>query len=339
MKLLIVFIFILISLNIISGQSNKNLNNYYRNLYQAETFIVENKYDSALVYYERSFSMYRENFIPDLNNALICAIESDRFELVGGYIKELLLQGVSQSYFEKKYYFKQFVKSSIFSALYEPIHSNIDSFKVKLIDTLIIRDQYPRRNNLKDSILKVDMENEQILEEYIFNNSVFPNSYEIGVQIINDTIIYDSPISTLLVHQTRDNPLKYSNVFLLNLDKKTISPRDFFSYSKFFYGGDKNNSLGCDEGTFLIIEYYGNEAYTCCCELEKLINENRKKYYLESLDDAIKKYRFMKTTSLPFMIENYLQGYFTILDSQFVIDRKNKRKADPNYVKFIEKKR
>jgi DNA phosphorothioation-dependent restriction protein DptG len=61
--------------------------------------------------------------------------------------------------------------------------------------------------------------------------------------------------------------------------------------------------------------------------LEKLINENRKKYYLESLDDAIKKYRFMKTTSLPFMIENYLQGYFTILDSQFVIDRKNKRRA------------
>jgi hypothetical protein len=60
MKLLIVFIFILISLNIISGQSNKNLNNYYRNLYQAETFIVENKYDSALVYYERSFSMYRK---------------------------------------------------------------------------------------------------------------------------------------------------------------------------------------------------------------------------------------------------------------------------------------
>jgi hypothetical protein len=78
------------------------------------------------------------------------------------------------------------------------------------------------------------MENEQILEEYIFNNSVFPNSYEIGVQIINDTIIYDSPLSTLLVHQTRDNPLKYSNVFLLNLDKKTISPI-FFIFKIFLW--------------------------------------------------------------------------------------------------------
>ena len=43
--------------------------------------------------------MFPENFVTDLNNALICAIEADRYELTGKYIVELLKQGVPRSYF------------------------------------------------------------------------------------------------------------------------------------------------------------------------------------------------------------------------------------------------
>ena len=81
--------------------------------------------------------MFPENFVTDLKNALICAIEADRYELTGKYIVELLKQGVPRSYFEKKHYFSRFVDSQIFDVMYEPFETKIDSFKIKLIDSNI----------------------------------------------------------------------------------------------------------------------------------------------------------------------------------------------------------
>lgn len=336
MKLFVNSLLLILSLDFLNAQGNEKLDIYYNNLYKAEDHIVGKQYDSASIYYERAFAMYPENFIPDLNNALICAIESDRYELVGRYIRELLLQGVSRSYFEKKYYFKQFIDSWLFSALYEPLYPKIDSFKVRLIDSLLVEDQYPRKNNLEDSILIVDIRNEQILEKYIFNDGIFPTEYEIGVRMINDTVIYESSLSILLIHQVRNDPPKYADIFVRNLNNKAISPRSFFPYSNLFFWGDRKNLLGCDEGTFLVIEYYGDEAYTCCCELKNLVDSNRKKYYLEDLDRAIRKLKFINSTTLPFIIKNHLQGYWSPLDNPSLIERKKKKTESPDYVRYIE---
>jgi hypothetical protein len=73
-------------------------------------------------------------------------------------------------------------------------------------------------------------------------------------------IIYDSPhIQGLLGHIKIDNPFKTnSNVLLLNLDKKTISPCDNFLFKIFLCEEIKTIHLNVTEGTFLIIEYYGN---------------------------------------------------------------------------------
>ncbi|HMT77008.1 MAG TPA: hypothetical protein PKA44_04800 [Saprospiraceae bacterium] len=342
MKVIITFLIYGCVVNVLNSQENKALDIYYKNLYKAEDFIVESKYDSSLVYYNKAFSMYPENFVADLNNALVCAIELDSFDLINFYINELLLQGVSKSYFTKKYYFNKKVFNSPhwFQILDEPIYTRINKIKVNLIDSLVELDQYPRRNNLPDSIfLKVDKVNEQILEKYIFNNCVFPSSYEIGVRMVNDTIIYGYPLSTLLIHQVRDNPSKYSGIFEYNLNKKAINPKSYFFYSKLFMPREKENLLGCDDGTFLIIEYFGDEAFTCCCELKELVNKNRKRYYLEDIDKVIAKYEFSKSCTLPFIFDNDIEGHWTPLDHPKIIDRRNKRLADPNYIRFIEKKR
>jgi len=337
MKIILSLVIILFSFIQLFSQINPKLNTYYQSLYTAEDFILTNQYDSSIYYYEKAFAMFPENFVTDLNNALICAIESDRYDLTGKYIVELLKQGVPRSYFEKKHYFSRFVDSQIFDAMYEPVDTKIDSFKIKLIDSMLVTDQYPRKNNMPDSaILAIDMINEKLLEEQIFTDGLLPTAYEVGVEIYRDTIIGKSNFHNLMVHQVRDNPEKYSKFYRDNLEKHSISPLAYFSQAQIFGERSDTTNLGCEGMIFATIESYGEDAFTCCCELKDQINKNRAKYYLEDLDRSIKKYRFSKTTKLPFMLQKHVYGKWEFPDDKKLEEAINKRLSDPNYVRFLE---
>ena len=60
---------------------------------------------------------------------------------------------------------------------------------------------------------------------------------------------------------------------------------------------------------------------------------------MEDIDKVIAKYEFSKSCTLPFIFDNDIEGHWTPLDHPKIIDRRNKRLADPNYIRFIEKKR
>lgn len=318
------------------SQDNKLLANYYQSLFAAEDYILISKYDSAVSYYEKAFSMYPDNFIPDLNNALICAIESDKYELTGKYITELLKRGVPGSYFEKKYYFKQFVGTQLFAALDEPFVSHIDSNKIKLIDSLLVLDQEPRINNTYELMWGVDSVNEKILERDIFNSGIIPGSDEIGVRMYNDTTIDSPPLDIIMIHMVKKDPVKYSRIYKSHLESHKISPLQYFSKAQIFTERSDTTNLGCDESMFATIQFIGEDGFTCCCELKDRINQNRKKFYLEDIDRSIRKYRFSKTASLPFMMQKHLYGKWEHYDMQKQLDAKNKKLSDPDFVRFIE---
>ncbi|MBL0120363.1 MAG: hypothetical protein IPP89_15605 [Saprospiraceae bacterium] len=337
MKILISLFLIYFNLSPLFSQLNPKLNTYYQSLYTAEDFILTNQFDSSIYYYEKAFAMFPENFVTDLNNALICAIEADRYELTGKYIVELLKQGVPRSYFEKKHYFSRFVDSQIFDAMYEPFDTKIDSFKIKLIDSMLVTDQYPRVNNMPDSaILAIDMINEKILEDKIFTDGLLPKSYEVGVQIYGDTILVTPNLHILMIHQVRDDLEKYGKFYINNLEHHNINPLTYFSQAQTFGERSDTTNLGCEGRIFAVIESFGEDAFTCCCNLKDQVNKNRAKYYLEDLDRAIKKYRFSKTTKLPFMLQKHVYGKWEFPDDKKLEDAINKRLSDPNYVRFLE---
>lgn len=337
MKIMLSLVIILFSFIQLFSQKNPKLESYYQSLYTAEDHIVLGKYDSAAYYYEKAFAMFPENFVSDLNNALICAIEADRYELTGKYIVELLKQGVPRSYFEKKHYFSRFVDSQIFDVMYEPFDTKIDSFKIKLIDSMLVTDQYSRVNNMPDSaILAIDMINEKILEDKIFTDGLLPKSYEVGVQIYGDTILVTPNLHILMIHQVRDDLEKYGKFYNNNLEHHNINPLTYFSQAQTFGERSDTTNLGCEGRIFAVIESYGEDAFTCCCNLKDQVNKNRAKYYLEDLDRAIKKYRFSKTTKLPFIFKNQVYGQLEFTDDKKLEEAINKRLSDPNYVRYLE---
>lgn len=182
----------------------------------------------------------------------------------------------------------------------------------------------------------VDSVNEMILERHIFNNGIIPGSDDIGLRMYNDTT-FDSPaLDILMIHMVRKDPEKYSKIYKNHLELQKISPMQYFSKAQIFAERSDTTNLGCEERTFAIIQFLGDEGFVCCCELKDRINQNRNKVYLEDIDRSVKKYRFSKTTSLPFIFQKMVNGKWEFYDDNKQIGAKNKLLADVNFVRFIE---
>ena len=59
---------------------NKNLKNYYKNVYSAENCILKTEYEKAAILYEKAFSYHEFPFSIDLDNAIVCEIKSRKNE-------------------------------------------------------------------------------------------------------------------------------------------------------------------------------------------------------------------------------------------------------------------
>jgi hypothetical protein len=149
MKLKAILFFFILQLTLSSFGSNKELNysNYHLRLYDAESMIINQDLDSALLIYQAVFDQYKNHFFKDINNAFYCCIGLKKYDTAKDYAEELVLHGYELKDFDKEE-LAEFKSTKIwrkfkrnYSKLREQYQASIDQDLRKIYDKIHVLDQ------------------------------------------------------------------------------------------------------------------------------------------------------------------------------------------------------
>lgn len=204
----------LLTANLCKSQSTKSLVKYYAAVNQAELFIIDNKYDSAVQQYDSAFINNTKPFAKDIYNALLCNCKvNDNIKAYGyiyklaqlGYpVKKLKSQKVCVDFWLSPYGTKSKNLNKTVKPIYNPVYR-------RLMYEMLYKDQQYRimPGSYKvygDTIYKIDKKNVDLFRKYIKKYG-FPSEYKIGV----DSGGWIDPIyKVIILHQSTSDKQIYN---------------------------------------------------------------------------------------------------------------------------------
>lgn len=304
-------------------KTDQHIRKYYSLVNQAELHITDRAYPEALTCYLKA-SKIKKLFSYDAHNALLCAVETSRFATAIRYAEILIRKGVPLVFFHQRK-FVRLTQSPEWQAFTAKgagqITANTDLRKK--IDDLIVLDQKYRGDNLKyaDSLVIVDsvirLELNQIMAQY-----GYPSEDLTGLWMHSDsTFFLRNPLDILLLHAMKDNADDLVGPLLHSVEKGDMHPLKFVMLSAYI-SKPNNYNYSCNGNNQVVYMQVANEIFTCCCELEKQIDANRNKIYLEPVSDLKKKIEYGFRQDRRFKLNiSYSTSYLS-----YAVDMEAKRK-------------
>lgn len=271
---------------LLNGQKNDSVRQYYQLIETAQLKIVASKYDSALFTYKSAMN-YMDLYNKDSYNALLCALKCKRYKDAVLFASQLVEKGVPVSFFNKsektkiltlQKEWKDYLKTNPAAKYNADLRNRLEQ--------LLVLDQKFRGDNLKyrDSIRQTD---DYICKEIsaIFDQYGYPSEKLIGVWVANDTLIDVSwnPLDIILIHQIKRDPTRFVDFLEKSVYNGSMKNSVFSMHTVNFLPGDRYLFRCMQSGNTDVIRV-GNDLYTCCCIKVQLINANRERYFLSSLD-------------------------------------------------------
>lgn len=292
MKLLLIILSALYSSLVMEGQ---NMKSYYATIELAEQAIIERSYEVAIDYYITANEIH-PLFLEDAHSGMKCATilkDSD-----AGIFFALVLEkgGVPKSFFTQNYKFNFLTNNLLWNEFYYSDYRQIDKQLVKILDSLLRRDQQFRSNveplHAEDSIMKVDMEIKIALLDIIAKKG-FPTPSMFGVRMLSDTLINKgwNNFDVLWIHFTKNWPAE-SEAIMRNAMEKGIIRNSYYIHHSQNFIQDTNYEFYCFRTGSIIYLKLDKTILTCCCEKIAIINENRKKIFYNSIEKEKEKIRY-----------------------------------------------
>lgn len=325
---------------------NNNIKEYSLNINRAEMYIVGQKLDSALQFYQIAFQKQRP-FAIDLYNALVCAIETKQFKLALDLSNELAKKGVGRFFFEQKTVFKPLIKTTEWQLILKRagyVKDSLSTANAKLLKSL-------------EQLTEADYNWGQIrhmwsTEEYLINHSVskqfndstskvmlslmeqygFLGEDILGAAMANDTTLnFEYPFSVVILHAFQNsswhNRIVFREKILNALNEGRISPNSIIRYT------DMSPVFGYSTGTLSSFAMFGCQLWRQEFSQDAInrFNDFREGHYIAPLEDYQAKacYLFINSNTNWIMpkhyiimnkadnitsIDNYMSGYKLVIE-------------------------
>lgn len=251
MKKKYITICLLLKFLFVFGQEhNKESQNYYSTLYKAQSYLVENKFDSASSVYNNLLQLYQtKSNVIDIYNALILNFLNSNKKQVRFCLKLFSSKNIS---------IKRLFTIKAIDSLHK-ISSNFIRSKeirkydmtyrvypwLKALDSVYQIDQKPRLNREnytttegKRAIYLVDSANTTFLKNYVDKYGF--NDYE---DVLHDTINNLSKLEIMIIHQTALKQSQFIPVIEKGVDKLQIKPGIAYYLIDLFKGVSKHETV------------------------------------------------------------------------------------------------
>lgn len=304
---------------LIADQENEKLKpreiNYYTYTEKAENQILRKQYTFAKETYvdlSKKYNMYAR----DIHNAIRCAILSRDYNNAYYWAEELAKKGVPFIYFNSNAFklLKKHKQWDSFSKKYDSIYNEFQSkrdveFKEE-IERLLQEDQadYGLANRKEPKVLFKTTERVTNKLIDLLNKKGYPSEEKIGVYLINDTILNNSPAYNVIIrHAFQQNPTRQNELMnlldeadvQLEYDKKRSSNHRGFLNSCFhIYKGNLYCYKSCGRNELMIkkMKYMFNNPYNfildygdfIVAEYNEANNDEDDKFYNEQFNFIMK---------------------------------------------------
>ncbi|MDR2834796.1 MAG: hypothetical protein LBV69_01155 [Bacteroidales bacterium] len=286
---------------IINNQINKNVENYYKNVYVAQNLIMKGKFRKAAKTYQNAFTYLKNPFSIDLHHALICELKSEKnLENIKKYIQLLILKDEKKEIFLEDSSYISLSNWNVIKKIIDSLQNNIDTTLCNEIKNIYITDQNLRRKhnnmfeNLSDSdeleIFKIDSINYYSLMELLDKNPIISEEL-IGISgWENFQIIPWHNSFRLDIY-----PILFKSVINGNLDARKFY--DILGHSEYRIKGEYSigittyriSSSYCSQivniDNFEMPDYFIVKKYADL----KILDKFRKKIYIEPFENFQKK--------------------------------------------------
>lgn len=317
-------IFFIVSFNIqsvVQAQPyTKNINStkkYYSLVNNAELKILDSNYYTAIRKYKKAFYYSKQPFYKDLYNCMLLAIMINKSESMVNYFlnKKISIPGYLITDSSTTYY-KEYQK---FAKIADKVPEYIkrDSTYILLLSDLIQQDQSYRLRMMdknegcynvvgRDTLPYVDSIVTNTLLKKIYETGIFPSEQRLGYHYCYTflTVIFShcqawtgyAPFDSICknsIFSCEFHPQLYANLFDKRIDNDTANRQPTY------YG---TSSLA------IINDSLHYQNYTPFEKLE--IDKNRKKIFLDSYDDFVRKARFQQKHPMFMLIYSDLLPVF-----------------------------
>ncbi len=305
MRLLFTTLLLIGSFSCWSLDPFSNVYLYHQYIVHAERLILKGDYADALNEYQSAFEKLDKPFATDLYNALVLSILLKRDSLTESVAMALAEKGVGENFYNRNSLFKQMAASEYWSKLLAKARvarskfsrSNTKTSQVKqmsgLSNALYKKWSTSIRNHEQaESPLEREMnrQNRMLAGSLIdyMERYGYPSENEIGVDMINDTIISFEPLFSRLILSTyaQPNGLGSTSMTLYldrALDSGLIKP-GFYARMRDYQIYENNKNYG----SMVFSEFRDKTCYRTLGESLEKIEQNRKDIALGTLDDYLK---------------------------------------------------
>lgn len=277
----------------IQAQDNIPVENYHKRIFNAEKHIIEEDYCSAASeYLKLCDTFYIWN--GDLHNALLSSLLCDDNLAIDRFITLFIERGTTIDYLETKFKDFVFFKSTLWETMKKKEYIQTYSSEIQVtIDSMHTIDQKGNRCQMPGSKrIKRDFSNlvklYDIIEEF-----GYPTERELGFINRPDSVEFNNLFKIVLIHLVKLQPWEFGNM-LTELYFENKIPASEFIYLFAHTKSCDDIQLSCFPFPPTNALFVDNVMFTCNYEERKRINRNREKYYLDSVEDQLKKIKFVK---------------------------------------------
>jgi len=311
-----IWLFILLIVNS-SWVNAQNYFEYYQNVSNAETAIVEAKYDSALYHYQKAFNSVTNPIANDLYNAAICASYTGNNTIGIQYAEKILRKGMNFSIFNHKAFkglkndkaWKDIKKNR--KTIVSEARKSWDVELRKKIELICNDDQYFRKKSgsyqvYGDTIRKIDSLNFERIKG-IISEYGYPNENNLGFE--KPWHIFHLNFYIPVRHYYQNKGCLLSDVLYKEVENGHMLPQIFSELED-----KKNNYLFGDDKFGTIVFFRINGEVKENKKTEEQIytyNKNRKLIGLDSYENYKKKIIYIQNKN-PFHL-GCAEGMVTLI--------------------------
>ena len=178
----------------------QNFINYQTYVRKAELLITEQKIDSAIINYDKAFKQFKQPFVRDVYNAIICNAVNQHYKNAIKLSKYLIDLGVDSAFFSNNEHFKTMLSSKMWSkkivkaGYFRKNNPSIDTTLRNELYTRYLRDQDVKNPKRKVYIA----ENAAWLRDRLLVNK-FPIFHKTGI-FLSDNRIKNDLYEIMLLH-------------------------------------------------------------------------------------------------------------------------------------------
>lgn len=296
MKILIVLIcFLAFSIQ----SSAQDYTKYYQGINNAKLALIEDNLENAVTHYYKTFENFDFVFARDCFNALEVSTKLKHFEMVDYFLKRCLKQGVEFDYLQQKSMLDEYKQTNFWTkflivkdSLRDIYEKNVNwKIRSEIIEMFTedqrIRDLADKNRLNPFKIRKLKKQFEEIDRKFVLRiieitkEFGFPGEKIIGIdnnsmhpKIHTNRLTTGMPMLIFIHHYSQPNQ-SYNSILMPEIKKGNLLNEHYATICDFQYTYGK--------GKYGEIPYY-NPIFSNKLDL-KLMNKNRKKIYLLSVDE------------------------------------------------------